>query len=44
MEKIARLSFNALTNLIGKLGAFPGHKIKLMSVFETIKDVRLCER
>jgi len=39
MEKIAYLSYKEKTSLIARLGAFPAHKIKLMSVFVAIKDV-----
>jgi hypothetical protein len=39
LEKIGKLTLNDRVGLIDRLGAFPGHRAKLMSVFEAIKDV-----
>lgn len=41
LEKIGKLSLNDRGAIIDRLGAFPGHRAKLMSVFEAIKNVNL---
>ena len=39
LEKIGRLNYNDMDLLINRLGAFPGHRAKLMSVFQAVKEV-----
>ena len=39
MQKIGQLSSNEKSELIGKLNAFPGHRVKLMSIFQAAMKV-----
>jgi len=39
MALLGKLTYGEKATLITQLNAFPGHRVKLMSVFEAIRDV-----